>query len=359
MKTLAARLALVILTTLPCAACIEGGGPAPEPACPGEEVEHEGDPYCILIEEGFLVSDCPRNYPNGRDFDGAIACGASEAPDDLRDELEQDGYVGDRRDCSGQSCDSRFGIERCTDGETCALTCSAGECESQCEGNSTCAATCSGGGCTRTCLDNATCVFTCSGGDCTFRCAEGATCVTDCSGGDCTTTTADIPADITSCGSLCDTLGGLIGSELACVRTILGTLDHALDSSADCDLLDADACAACVGDLQIPDLDCGLAFDSCLGRTGLEDIEVGGGATDRCEGDADCLFNCPEGQCEFVCADSSSCIAGCSGGNCSMTCQDDAVCTFGCSGGQCLFRRAGDATWITSCSGGDCLFQYE
>jgi len=352
-------LALNTLVLLLVAGCAGNSAPPPEPSCPGEEVEHDGDAFCILIEEGFLVTDCPSGYPTGRDFDGAIACGTTEPPDALRDDLERGGYVGDQKVCGGQPCDSRFGIERCTDGESCLMTCSSGDCESQCEGGASCVASCSGGDCTRTCLDQATCVFSCSGGGCNFRCAEGATCVTSCSGADCTTSAPDIPVAVDSCGSLCDTLGSLIGSELACVRTLLGSLDHAIDTTGDCDLTDRDACGACVGELQIPDLDCGLAFDSCLGRTGTEDIQVGGGVVNRCTDAGDCVFTCPEGECEHTCADSSTCVGSCSGGHCAMTCQDGAICTFGCSGGDCLFHKTGDATWFTSCSGGGCLFEYD
>lgn len=49
--------------------------------------------WCIVIEEGFLASDCPEEHPEGREFDDVVVCGDEEAPDEMRDELEDRGYL--------------------------------------------------------------------------------------------------------------------------------------------------------------------------------------------------------------------------------------------------------------------------
>ncbi len=60
----------------------------------GEVLEFEGEDFCILIEDGFLTSDCPEEFPEGEDFDGVIVCAeeGTEIPAEIDEELERRGY---------------------------------------------------------------------------------------------------------------------------------------------------------------------------------------------------------------------------------------------------------------------------
>lgn len=59
----------------------------------GELLDFEGETFCIVIEEGFLVDDCPEAFPEGRAFDEVIVCGEEEPPDEIEDELVEQGFI--------------------------------------------------------------------------------------------------------------------------------------------------------------------------------------------------------------------------------------------------------------------------
>ena len=63
-------------------------------SCPGGElIEFEGVDFCLLIEEGFLVDDCPEAFPNGEEVEGVIVCAEEEVPDNIDDGLREKGYL--------------------------------------------------------------------------------------------------------------------------------------------------------------------------------------------------------------------------------------------------------------------------
>lgn len=93
-RTLILAILLCAVAVLGAACSDESEYVEPNASCfNGEVVDFEGDSYCILIEEGFLVKDCPEEFPNGRDFDGVIACGEDKVPDALKEELEERGIL--------------------------------------------------------------------------------------------------------------------------------------------------------------------------------------------------------------------------------------------------------------------------
>jgi len=75
------------------AAC--GSDPEPRKAlCDDDNVFALADlSYCIVIEEGFLTSECPPEFPEGRDFEGVIVCGEEPPPDEVREELVERGLL--------------------------------------------------------------------------------------------------------------------------------------------------------------------------------------------------------------------------------------------------------------------------
>ncbi|MEO1270942.1 MAG: hypothetical protein AAFX99_22875, partial [Myxococcota bacterium] len=157
---------------------------SPETCPDGEEVEYEGDGYCILIEEGFLTEDCPTSFPNGEAVSTVIVCSATPGlPDGLEAELERRGIIAP----SGSEATSYSNVQRCFDGQDCLQTCEEGGCVSVCATGSRCTASCAGGTCVRACEPDSSCILTCLGGDCDFYCGEGADCLIDCAGGGCNT----------------------------------------------------------------------------------------------------------------------------------------------------------------------------
>lgn len=208
----------------------------------GTLVAYGAGDWCVVIEEGFLTTDCPDDFPEGRAFGDAVVCGDSEAPDEMLDTLVAEGlseavcqddpelglvYVALGEDCQvvdymcpegdeafsdACGCGCRY-VGVCTEGETrdadCnSCTCSDGEwlcttmaCEECAEGDTrmedcnTCTCTDGGWSCTEMACDECTdgetrmedCnTCTCSGGiwACTGlaceECSEGETRVEGC-----------------------------------------------------------------------------------------------------------------------------------------------------------------------------------
>ncbi len=87
----------VCLAMLLCAGlwgCDEGGQVEPPLQCPdGDVVAFEGEPFCIVIEDGFLESGCPEDFPNANEFRGAVVCSVGEVPEGLLVELKAQGVI--------------------------------------------------------------------------------------------------------------------------------------------------------------------------------------------------------------------------------------------------------------------------
>jgi hypothetical protein len=74
------------------AACAEDA--ATDPVCNDDNTIAVGeDEYCIVIEEGFLTSECPAERPNGREFEQFVICSSVEQiPDDAEDAAFSAGF---------------------------------------------------------------------------------------------------------------------------------------------------------------------------------------------------------------------------------------------------------------------------
>lgn len=73
--------------------------------------------YCVVIEEGFLTSDCPEDFPEGVDFGDAVVCGEEAAPEEIREVLEEAGLI------EAGSCedDAPEGVEYVAIGDDCQV----------------------------------------------------------------------------------------------------------------------------------------------------------------------------------------------------------------------------------------------
>jgi hypothetical protein len=128
-------------------------------------------PYCIVIEEGFLETDCPSDLPNGRKFQDFVACTDGDSvPDEVETEARSRGFGTDNGPCTdGQtrtaddgcnSCVCEDGAWSCTE-IGCTPVCTDGETRPADDGCNTCSCssgiwTCTALGCVsplEVCLD--------------------------------------------------------------------------------------------------------------------------------------------------------------------------------------------------------------
>ncbi len=153
-----------------CAAAVTGGCNEEADRDPCDEiVAFDGADYCIVIEEGFLESDCPDEYPEGREFGDIVVCtDGDDVPDDIEDELVRLGYLEASEVCPDEEePDVEYAS---TDPAICAtlddLSCPEGATLF----DDACGCGCIGGGTEPACEDGDTRRVECN--DCT--CAEGA-----------------------------------------------------------------------------------------------------------------------------------------------------------------------------------------
>jgi hypothetical protein len=68
--------------------------PGDESPCNGDNtIEIDGEDFCIVIEEGFLVSDCPEELPVGTEVEDLVVCSEAEPPEDIDEELRERGFL--------------------------------------------------------------------------------------------------------------------------------------------------------------------------------------------------------------------------------------------------------------------------
>ncbi len=73
-------------------------------------------------------------------------------------------------------------------------------------------------------------------------------------------------------------------------------------------------------------------------------------ADGSCLGGDECVLECPDGFCNFYCADEASCTGSCAGGDCSINCTGNSSCNFTCSDG-CAFHCFDEASCAFACEG--------
>ena len=137
-------LLALLASSLGLAACAGEQGSEAIPAMCGDanSFSYDGNRYCIVIEEGFLTSDCPDDLPQGRAFDDFTACTDAEAvPDEIAGEGAARGLIPSCTDgatvasgcvecscvdeawvCSDEACE-------CVEGETRREDCNTCDCE--------------------------------------------------------------------------------------------------------------------------------------------------------------------------------------------------------------------------------------
>lgn len=101
-----AGLGVALLCGLLLGACDADEEYSDNDGCPrGDVIQYQDQSFCIVIEEGFLTSECPEGFPEGVEIDGVIVCAedGAEIPDGLDDELERRGYKED--DNNGGACE--------------------------------------------------------------------------------------------------------------------------------------------------------------------------------------------------------------------------------------------------------------
>ncbi len=261
MKTIWVEFALAFALALSVACGTSASDPVGSD-CPGELLAFAGDDWCVVIEEGFLESDCPEAFPEGREFDDAVVCGDEEAPDEMRDELESRGWVDPALTCED---DPELGIVYVSDDPECAFE------DIRCpEGDEPFRDACGCG-----------CRYTgCEDGDVeTLECEE---CV--CGEGEwsCTPTACGLDACLEACGAGCPAPEFQIcgeDGELYCNECVMACydVDPAEDPSAcapppDCEEGDTrmDDCNRCVceaGAWACTEMDCGV--EACLEECGV------------------------------------------------------------------------------------------
>lgn len=245
--------------------------------------DFEGARYCIVIEEGFLSSDCPDELPEGRDFADFTACTDGEdVPDEIEGEAAARGFIpscaeGDTREDDCNTC-------TCTEGEWLCTTAGCAECEegdTRMDDCNTC--TCEGG------------EWACTEQEC--ECEEGETRTEDCNdcvceGGAWQCDTAECPTTFEECIEAC----------ADCEQPGLERVNYVAQSAEECALIDYTCPPGWEGFGNACGCGCVQNNDTC------EDGDVSGDC-DEC--------TCVEG--EWLCAD-IDCFATCID-NCE-TCED-------------------------------------
>lgn len=140
-------MALAGLTLVACNEDADRGDPCNE----SNTFLYSNVPYCIVIEEGFLATDCPADLPNGREFDDFVACTDGESvPDEVEEEARSRGFgSGACTDGETRPADDGCNTCTCSDGAwactemACTSECTDGETRPADDGCNTC--TCSGG----------------------------------------------------------------------------------------------------------------------------------------------------------------------------------------------------------------------
>lgn len=96
---------LSLLAGAACAAALVGGCNEEADRSPCDDViAFDGADYCIVIEEGFLESECPDEYPEGRDFGDVVVCtDGDDVPDDIEEELVRLGYLEEPLVCPDEA----------------------------------------------------------------------------------------------------------------------------------------------------------------------------------------------------------------------------------------------------------------
>jgi hypothetical protein len=98
-----------------------------DPVCGDENTfEFNGADYCVVIEEGFLETECPSDFPSGRSFEDFVLCATGDpVPDAAADEARRRGFgIPDDTCTDGETRPAGDGCNTCTcvDGEYSACT---------------------------------------------------------------------------------------------------------------------------------------------------------------------------------------------------------------------------------------------